>query len=371
MATPSRHKNTRLIGAFVGTDENEAERVERGSVTAVTAPAEITLRPVGATGMSVAPLCLGAMNFGDPTSSEDSARIVDVALDRGINMIDVADVYAGGESERILGAALAANGRRDEIVLATKFGIPTGPGEPQQWHRREHIVKSCEQSLASLQTDHIDLYQVHRYSPFVEPEETLTALDELVQSGKVRFIGCSTFPVWALMEAISISNREGKAAYISEQPPYNLLDRRIENELLPMAKRHNIAIFPWSPLAVGVLANRYADGVPAGSRGDRRPHILDRLTPRALSVGQAMAYLGSERGLTATQMALLWCKDQPGVTAPIIGPRTVEQLEDALVILNQSLDAETQTACDELVGPGQAAVDFLSTSGWSKPLLAV
>ena len=328
-----------------------------------------SLRPLGSTGVSVAPLCLGAMNFGDPVGAEDSALIINYALENGLNMIDVADVYSAGLSEQIVGDALTANGRRDEIVLATKVGFPTGAGQPGEFHRREHIIKSCEQSLKNLKTDRIDLYQIHRYSPIVAPEETLGAFDELVRAGKVRFIGCSTFPAWAVVEAINISNQAGQAAYISEQPPYNLLDRRIENELVPMAQKCNLAILPWSPLGAGILANRYAGGIPEGSRGSRRPQMLERLTPTAIAVGQAVADLGEKRGLTATQMALLWCKEQTGVTAPIIGPRTIEQLQDALVILNHTLDPEARAACDALVSPGHAVVDFLNTSGWSKPLV--
>src|SRR6185295_10415688 len=166
----------------------------------------VTRRPLGTTGLEVAPLCLGAMNFGDPTERAESARMIDAALDGGIDMIDVADVYAGGESERIVGAALSANGRRADIVLATKVGMPRGRGDPAQWHRREHIVASCEQSLASLETDHIDLLQLHRPTfADVPQEETLTAFAELVQAGKVRFVGCSTHPAWMVVEALAIA----------------------------------------------------------------------------------------------------------------------------------------------------------------------
>ena len=165
-------------------------------------------RPLGPTGLNVTPLCLGAMNFGDPTSAEDSARMIDRALDAGVNMIDVADVYAGGESEKVVGAALRANGRRNDIVLATKVGMPRGKGDAGQWHKREHIVASCDRSLQSLQTDHIDLYQLHRPSfTNVPQEETLRAFDELVSAGKVRFIGCSTHPAWRVVEALDNHRR--------------------------------------------------------------------------------------------------------------------------------------------------------------------
>jgi aryl-alcohol dehydrogenase-like predicted oxidoreductase len=329
-----------------------------------------TRRPLGDTGLEVAPLCLGAMNFGDPTEEPESARMIDAALDGGIDMIDVADVYAGGESERIVGNALAANGRRDAIVLATKVGMPRGKGDPAQWHRREHIVASCDRSLESLRTDRIDLYQLHRPTfADVPQEETLAALGELVDAGKVRFVGCSTHPAWMVMEALAIAARDGLPRYVSEQPPYNLLDRRVENELLPLCRKYDLAVLPWSPLGGGILANRYADGVPDGSRASRRPQVLDRVTTRAVEVGRELTALAADRGLTPTQLALLWCKDQPGVTAPIIGPRTMEQLDDAIPVLTMTLDDETRVACDALVPPGSAVADFHSTAPWMRARL--
>ncbi len=307
------------------------------------------------------------MNFGDPTHPDESARIVDRALDAGINMIDVADVYAGGESERILGAALAANGHRDRAVVATKVGMPRTADEPDRWHRREHIVTSCEQSLKNLQTDRIDLYQLHRPSFGAVPqEETLAAFDELVRSGKVLHIGCSTHPAWMVMEAIALSEREGFASYETEQPPYNLLDRRIENELLPLCRKYGIGVLPWSPLGGGILAGRYDAGIPDDARAARRPQVKDRLTERAVAVARKLRALAVDCQLTVSQLALLWCKDQPGITAPIIGPRTIEQLEDALGVLDGVLDDSTRAACDELVPPGNAVADFHNTASWMR-----
>jgi 1-deoxyxylulose-5-phosphate synthase len=326
-------------------------------------------RPLGPTGLTVAPLCLGAMNFGDPTDAPTSARMIDAALDGGVDMIDVADVYAGGESERIVGAALAANGRRDDIVLATKVGMPRGKGDPAQWHRREHIVASCDRSLEALQTDRIDLYQLHRPTfADVPQEETLAAFGELIDAGKVRHVGCSTHAAWMVMEALSLAERDGLPSYVSEQPPYNLVDRRIENELLPLCRKYDLAVLPWSPLGGGILAGRYDDGVPEDSRATRRPQVLDRVTPRAVEVARALSTMAEERGMTITQLALLWCKDQPGITAPIIGPRTPEQLDDALAVLGMQLDDETRAACDELVAPGNAVADFFNTAPWSNNL---
>ena len=297
--------------------------------------------------------------------------MIDVALDGGIDMIDVADVYAGGESERIVGDALAANGRRDDIVLATKVGMPRGKGDAAQWHRREHIVTSCDQSLQSLQTDRIDLYQLHRPTfADVPQEETLAAFDELVQAGKVRHVGCSTHAAWMVMEALAIAERDGLPRYETEQPPYNLVDRRIENELIPLCTKHDLGVLPWSPLAGGILANRYADGIPEGSRRSAA-HRCWTASHRARrrSAGSSARSPPSAR-MTVTQLALLWCKDQPAVTAPIIGPRTPEQLEDALAVLTMSLDDETRAACDELVPPGSAVADFHNTAPWMRARLA-
>ncbi len=216
----------------------------------------MTYRDLGRTGVQVSPICLGAMNFGGPTSEEDSVRIVDAAVDGGINFIDTANVYNAGESERIVGQALKQNGRRDQVVLATKAHGVMGPGPNDRGNSRYHLMRACEDSLRRLGTDHIDLYQIHRPSLEIPQDETLRALDDLVRSGKVRYIGCSTHPAWMVMEALMISERLGIARYISEQPPYNLLDRRIENELVPLAQRYGMALLPWSPLAGGILAGR-------------------------------------------------------------------------------------------------------------------
>ncbi|MCB0049972.1 MAG: aldo/keto reductase, partial [Caldilinea sp.] len=211
-------------------------------------------RSLGRTGVQVTPLCLGAMNFGGPTDEAESIAIINRALDGGINFIDTANVYNAGESERIVGKALQQNGRRDEIVLATKVFGKMGEGPNEQGVTRYHIIKACEDSLRRLQTDRIDLYQLHRPSLTVPQDETLRAFDDLVRAGKVRYIGCSTFPAWKVMEALGVSQEEHLVRYISEQPPYNLLDRRIENELVPLAQAHGLALLPWSPLAGGILA---------------------------------------------------------------------------------------------------------------------
>ncbi len=308
------------------------------------------------------------MNFGGPTPDAAAARIVDAALDAGINFVDTADMYHGGRSEEAVGKALA--GRRDRVVLATKAHYRVGDGPNDEGNSRLHILRACEQSLRRLQTDYIDLYQVHRPSPEIPVEETLDALTDLVRAGKVRYIGCSTHPAWMVMEALAVSERRGLARYVSEQPPYNLLDRRIENELVPLATRYGLAILPWAPLAQGLLAGRYpkAAALPADSRAARQPDSIysRRITPRGIEAGQAFAALAREHGVPPGQLALAWCKDQPGVTSPVVGPRTVEQFADLLPALEISLTDEQRAACDTINPPGTALVNFHNTAGWMR-----
>ncbi len=330
-------------------------------------------RPLGRTGVMVSSLCLGVMNFGGVTNAEDSIAMIDRALDAGINFIDTANVYNAGESEVVLGKALKANGKRESIVLATKVNGVMGEGQNDRGISRYHILKACEDSLRRLQTDHIDLYQLHRPSLTIPQDETLRALDDLVRAGKVRYIGCSTFPAWMVMEGLSISERYNLVRFISEQPPYNLLDRRIENELVPLCQKYGIAILPWSPLAGGILAGRYntngsaAGHFPEGSRAQRMGTTFqDRVTERGVNAAQKVGELAHERGLTPSQFALLWCKDQPGITAPILGPRTMVHLDDALGIADKKLDDADRALLDELVHPGTAVADFHNSNEWMK-----
>jgi 1-deoxyxylulose-5-phosphate synthase len=327
-------------------------------------------RLLGRTGVRVSPLCLGTLNFGGGTGQADAIRMVHAALDAGINFVDTADVYHAGESERIVGTALA--GRRDTVILATKVHGRTGSGANDQGNSRLHILRACEASLRRLGTDYIDLYQIHRPSPEIPVDETLGALTDLVRAGKVRYIGCSTHPAWMVMEALATSERLGLARYVSEQPPYNLLDRRIENELVPLAQRYGMAILPWAPLAQGVLAGRYPAGaaLPADSRAVRQPGqaniYADRVTPRGIELARAFAGLARANGRTPGQLALLWCKDQPAVTSPIVGPRTPEQLAELLLVLEMSLSETERLACDTLVPPGGVVVNFHNTAPWMK-----
>jgi 1-deoxyxylulose-5-phosphate synthase len=325
-------------------------------------------RPLGRTGVMVSSLCLGAMNFGGPTNEEDSLAILNRALEGGINFIDTANAYNGGESERIVGRFLQESARRDQIVLATKVYSRMGAEPNEGGASRYHIIKACEDSLRRLQTDHIDLYQLHRPPLTIPQDETLMAFDHLVQAGKVLYIGCSTHPAWMVMEALAISERLTLARYISEQPPYNLLDRRIENELVPLCQKYGLAILPWSPLAGGVLAGRYASGTPfpEGSRASRWDFFSARVTQRGLDVTEVVAKMAQERGMTPSQLSLLWVKDQPGITAPIIGPRSLAHLEDALPLLEQNLAEADRPLFDALVHPGNAVSDFFNSNDWMK-----
>jgi aryl-alcohol dehydrogenase-like predicted oxidoreductase len=325
-------------------------------------------RDLGRTGVKVSPLCLGAMNFPEPSGEDESFEIINRALDGGINFIDTANVYNQGESEKIVGRALMENGRRDEVVLATKVYGSMGDGPNEQGVSRYHIIKSCEDSLRRLQTDRIDLYQLHRPGLTVPQEETLRAFDDLIRTGKVRYIGCSTHPTWMVMEALAISEKYGLNRYISEQPPYNLLDRRIENELIPLAQKYDLALLPWSPMAGGILAGRYNDSeaFPEGSRAARGEWFAQRVNQKGIEVAIKLADMATERDLTVAQLALLWVKDQPGVTSPIFGPRTLVHLEQALAILEVNLDKADIPLFDELVHPGNAVTDFHNSNDWMK-----
>ncbi len=337
-------------------------------------------RVLGRTGVKISCLCLGTDNFADPTPEDEAAQILNRALDAGINLVDTGDVYADGEGERIIGRTLKANGRRDQVIIATKvdhgkrrpgysLDDPDLFGPNDHGHSRLNIIRACENSLRRLQTDHIDLYQVHRPSPDIPADEILSALNDLVRQGKVRYVGCSTHPAWAVMEAVMVSELKGYARYVCEQPPYNLLDRRIENELIPMCQAHGLGVITWAPMAMGVLAGRYSDpnSYPKKSRAELRGGFYaDRVTARGIEVGRRFSKLAEEAGLTAAQLAILWTKDQPGITAPLIGPRTVEQLEPLLPVKDMSLDDSLRVACDELVPPGNVVANFHNTADWMK-----
>ncbi|MXZ22438.1 MAG: aldo/keto reductase [Caldilineaceae bacterium SB0665_bin_25] len=321
-------------------------------------------RNFGRTGMKVSPLCLGCMNFGRRTTPEDAYAIIDRALDAGINFLDTANVYSRGRSEEITGEALKRNGSRSRVVLATKVHGRMDDDDPNAaGSSRRHIIGQCEASLKRLQTDYIDIYQMHRPRPEIAIDETLRALDDLVRAGKVRYLGSSTFAAWQVVESLWAAKELGLNRFVSEQPPYNILDRRIERELVPMAQTYGIGLIPWSPLGGGLLTGKYTRGRPA-PEGARYADVATevryarRYTEGAFDVTEGLLPLAQSKDCTMSQLALAWCVEQPGVTSPIIGPRTMEQLEDNLGALDVSVTAEDRNRIDELVPPGRMVSPF-------------
>jgi aryl-alcohol dehydrogenase-like predicted oxidoreductase len=316
-------------------------------------------RQLGRTGVEVSPLCLGAMMFGawGNTDHDDSIRIIHRALDAGINFIDTADVYARGESEEIVGKALSG-GRRDDVVLATKFHGAMGEDPNERGNSRRWIVREVENSLKRLGTDWIDLYQVHRAEPETDVDETLGALTDLVRSGKVRYIGSSTFPPSAVVEAQWVAERRGRERFVCEQPPYSLLVRGVEAELLPVCQRYGMGVIPWSPLAGGWLSGKFrknADEAPTSRRAERLPQRYDLSLPgnqRKLDAAEELAQLAEETGITLIEMALAFVIRHPAVTAAIIGPRTMEHLESQLTAVDVELSDDVLDRIDEIVPPG-------------------
>jgi aryl-alcohol dehydrogenase-like predicted oxidoreductase len=322
-------------------------------------------RRLGRSGLLVSPLALGTDNILNPTDEAESMRLIDAAVDAGINLIDTADSYMAGEAERVIGQALARSRRRHQVILATKFHYPTGPGPNERGNGRVHIMRAVEASLRRLHTDHVDLYQSHRPDLSVALEETLRALDDLVRQGKVRHIGSSTAPAWHVVESVMTSRALGLVSITSEQSPYNLLDRRIENELIPAAHRHDVGVLCWSPLAMGMLAGRYAEGTAPDSRATRRGGIYaERVTAAGIETGNRFAEMARRHGHDPAVLAAAWVKNRPGVTAPIVGPRSVDQLLSLLPALETDLDDEMRADCDELVAPGGFVTNFFNTAPW-------
>jgi aryl-alcohol dehydrogenase-like predicted oxidoreductase len=327
----------------------------------------VALTPFGSTGLQVSTVSLGAMNFGGGTPEDDAERIVLSALDAGVNLIDTADIYHRGESEAIVGRILQRSGRRDEVLVATKCGMDASSDPNARGASRRHIISSCEASLRRLGTERIDLYQLHRPFFDVALEETLSAFDQLVRDGKVYLAGSSTHPAWFLMECLATSERRGWVRYTADQSPFNMLDRRAENELFPMCSRHGIATLPWSPLAGGILAGRYpsATDIPKDARAARLPALRARVTPEALDAAEAITAIAKTVDMTLLEFALVWVRDHPGVTSPIVGPRTLEQWEIYLRAAQlPALPAETRSAVDDVVAPGTSVSDFYNSSRW-------
>jgi aryl-alcohol dehydrogenase-like predicted oxidoreductase len=314
-------------------------------------------RQLGRTGVQVSALCLGCMMFGRRTSPDDSYAIIDSALDAGLNFVDTADVYARGLSEEITGEALRRNGRRDRVVLATKVHGRMADDDPNAaGNSRRHIVAACEASLKRLKTDYIDLYQIHRPESPTPIDETLRALDDLVRSGKVRYIGTSTYGAWQVVESLWASKELGLNRFVSEQPPYNILDRRIERELVPMARTFGIGLIPWSPIAGGLLSGKYRRGepVPADSRyaTENNPIYKERLIDRVYDVVERLDAMAQSKDCTMVQLAVAWVLAQAAITSPIVGPRTLPQMEEYLGAVSVKLSVADLLAIDQLVPPG-------------------
>jgi aryl-alcohol dehydrogenase-like predicted oxidoreductase len=327
-------------------------------------------RPLGRTGVKVSPLCLGAMMFGawGNADHDDCIAIIHAALDAGINFVDTADVYSGGESEQIVGKAL--QGRRDEVVLATKVHGAMGRDPNMAGNSRRWIVRACEDSLRRLQTDRIDLYQVHRPSPETDIDETLAALSDLQRAGKVLSVGSSTFPPSEIVEAQWAAERRGLVRFVSEQPPYSMLVRGIEVDVLPTCQRYGMAVIPWGPLGGGWLSGKWRKGTTemTSSRASRIPWRYDLSIPanqQKLAAADALAQVAEEAGLSLVHLAVAWVANHPAVTAPIIGPRTMEQFKTQIGAADVRLEPAILDRIDEIVPPG---TNFsLADSGYQPP----
>jgi len=332
-------------------------------------------RNLGRTGVRVTPLCLGAMMFGawGNPDHDDSIRIIDRALDAGINFIDTADVYSAGESEQIVGKALAADGKRDHVVLATKVHGPMGGDPNARGNTRRWIMQECDNSLRRLQTDWIDLYQIHRPEPDTDIDETLGALTDLVRAGKIRYFGSSTFPAYQIVEAQWVAERRNRERFVCEQPPYSLLVRAIEADVLPVCQQYGMGVIPWSPLAGGWLSGRYRKDreIPKSFRAELIPDRYDMSLPenqRKLDAVDQLAQLAEEAGTTLIHIALAFVIEHPAVTSAIIGPRTMEQLEGQLGAEDLVLESDVLDRIDKIVPPGTNL--HAADAGWTPPWLA-
>ncbi len=326
-------------------------------------------RNLGHTGMYVSPLCLGAMMFGawGESDHDASTAIIHRALDAGINFVDTADIYSRGESETIVGKAL--RGRRDDVILATKFhgpmDVPMGQagGNPnKRGNSRRWIVQEVESSLRRLQTDWIDLYQVHRPDTGTDDDETLAALTDLQSQGKIRAFGSSTFAAHRMVEGQWISEKRGLGRFVTEQPPYSILDRGIERDVLPVAEQFHMGVIAWSPLAGGWLTGRFRKGreAPQTNRAKMMPGRFDLSVPAnqaKLDAVEDLALLAEQSGVSLVHLALAFVMQHPAVTAPIIGPRTMEQLESQLGAEDVQLSSNVLDRIDEIVAPGRTIAD--------------
>ncbi len=321
-------------------------------------------RSLGRTGMMVSVACFGTMTFGwDPddwgTPEDECEQLVDAAIDRGVNFFDTADVYARGASETILGKAIKK--KRDSLVIATKCHGKMSDNDPNMFgNSRRNIIQACEASLKRLKTDWIDLYQIHRPQPQVPIDETLRAHDDLIKAGKVRYAGCSTYGAWQACEAHYVAKALGLAGFVCEQPPYNLLDRRIERELLPFLRTYEYGCIPWSPLAGGILSGKYL-GKTSGARYSKSDP-QKRVNARTMDAVRRYKKIAERYEVSMTQLALAWVAGQPGVTAPIIGARSVKQLDESIKACLTRLPARALESIDKVLDPGDYLINYYASN---------
>lgn len=330
-------------------------------------------RILGGTGIEVSAHCLGAMMFGAAGNPDhdECVRIIHTAFDQGINFVDTADMYSAGESEEIVGKAL--RGRRDDIVLATKVHFRMGEGPNRSGNSRRWIIKEVEESLKRLQTDWIDLYQIHRPDHTTDIEETLSTLSDLVHQGKIRAFGCSTFPAEEIVEANHVAERRGLLRFRTEQPPYSLLARGIETSVLPVCQRLGMGVLTWSPLASGFLTGRYRKGQPIDLTTGRAALTPARFDPSLpvnaakLDIVEQLVEVADGIGCSLPELAVAFTVAHPGVTSVIVGPRTMSQLEALLKGASLTLDDATLDRIDEIVPPGTNA--YHPDGAWRPPVL--
>ncbi len=329
-------------------------------------------RTLGRTGVTVSTLCLGAMMFGPwgNPDEEEAVAVIDAALDAGVNFIDTADVYSQGASETIVGKAL--KGKRDTVVLATKAHGPMGEDRNMRGNSRRWLVQECESSLRRLQTDHIDLYQIHRPDPTCDVDETLAALSDLIHAGKILYAGSSTFPAHQIVEAQWAAERRGRERFVCEQPPYSILVRGIEADVLPTCEAYGMGVIPWSPLAGGWLTGRYRKGqeLPSSFRAQRVPQRYDMSLPgnhAKLEAADALLGVAEEAGMSLIHLAIGFVLAHPAVTSAIIGPRTMDQLKGQLDAGDVVLGDAVLDRIDEIVPPGTTLNP--GDRGWTPPAL--
>lgn len=319
-------------------------------------------RNLGRSGVKVSPLCVGTMTWGQATDENEAFRITDEAIDAGINFIDTANVYTAGKSEEIVGRALERNGKRDRFVLATKFTGPMGDGPNDSGSSRYHMIRQCEESLRRLRTDRIDLYQVHLMDLDVPLDEILLGLDTLVRQGKILYTGVSKFASCLIAEAVALSKQHGWPRFVTEQPPYNLLDRGVERELVFTCLRNGISLIPWAPLATGILSGRYRKGEPPpeDSRFANRPGPKGqkRLNDACLTRVEALREMAERKKISLADLSLAWLRHQPAVAAPILGMRKIEHLRSALAGLDIRLNSDELDEIDRMVPPGSAVSNY-------------